>query len=414
MGLRQTLGRLIGGKAAPAIDAQLTQQNLDELLRAINAQFATASGATVTPDTAMRVMAVYAAVRVLAETVAQVPLITYRRDGRNKERATDHWAYRLLHDQPNTWQSSFEFREMMMGHLALRGNAFAFKAKVREEVHELLPLHPDRVAVTQNEKWGLVYTVKLGNGAPVTLGPSDILHLRGLSSDGFTGLSPIGLAREAVGLAIQTEKHGAQLFGNGARVAGVLSTENVLKEEQIKMIRESWKSAHGGENRLGTAVLDAGMKYQQMSLSSEDAQFIESRKFQISEIARLFRVPPHMIGDLDKATFSNIEQQSLEFVTYTIGPWTRRWEQALMMQLLPEREREDIYFEFLLEGLLRGDIKSRYEAYQIGITNGWFSPNEIRERENMNPREGGDEYRQAENIFGNKGKTNDAQANPTP
>lgn len=399
----------LGHRAPSAIRAALTPQSLEEMLRhQLDGVASTASGAFVTPDRAMRVVAVFAAVRVLAESLAQVPLILYRRiDDKSKERATDHWLYRLLHVKPNAWQSSFEWREMMQAHAALRGNAYSFKVRVRGEIRELLPIHPDRVQVAQDDKWRLEYTVSLPDGSAAKFGSGDIFHLRGLSSNGYMGISPIMMAREAVGLAIETERHGAQLFGNGARPSGLLSTEQSLKPEQMNMIRDSWRESQGGDKRLGTAVLDGGMKYEQMGLSNEDAQFLETRKFQITEIARLFRVPPHMLADLERATFSNIEQQALGFVKYTMMPWYVRWEQAISLQLLPEADQDDLFAEFLVDGLLRGDIVSRNKAYEIGLRNAYLNPNEVRAMENRNPYEGGDEYRWAANVFGDTDESGD-------
>lgn len=402
MGIIDAIRRLAGGAARATPKAELTSMTLDELLRTmINGNGGmTASGAMVTPTRAMRVVAVYACVRVLAETLAQVPLIVYRRNGDSKERATDHWLYRLLHDSPNEFQSSFEWREMMQGHVALRGNAYSYKVRVRDQIRELLPLHPDKVQVRQNDDWSLTYSIALPDGSRAEAPAADILHIRGLSINGFMGLSPVGQAREAVGLAIETERHGAQLFGNGARPGGLLTTEQRLDADQIKQTTESWASATSGENRLKTPVLDGGLQYQAMGLSSEDAQFLDTRKFQRNEIASLFRIPPHMVGDLDRATFSNIEHQALEFVKYTMGPWFARWEQAILKQLVPMRDQAGIFAEFLVDGLLRGDVKSRTQAYSLGLRDGYLNRNEVRAMENRNPIEGGDEYRMAENVYG--------------
>lgn len=401
MGIRSMVRRWASGPEKPVPQAQLTSQTLEEMLRyMVQAGGTTTSGATVTANTALRVVAVFAAVRVLAEGLAQVPLIVYRRDGAARERATDHWLYTLLHDAPNQWQSSFEWREMMQAHVALRGNAYSYKVVVRDEIRELLPLHPDRVRVTQAPDWSLKYSLYLPDGTQADVTADDMLHIRGLSSNGFTGLGPIALAREAVGLAIETERHGAQLFGNAGRPAGLLTTEQKLDSEQVKQLTESWHAAQAGDNRLKTAILDAGMTYQQMALSNEDAQFLETRKFQRGEIASLFRVPPHMIGDLDRATFSNIEHQALDFVKYTMGPWYGRWEQAITMQLTPPADRGTLFAEFLVDGLLRGDSKARHTAHSMGLRDGYLNVNEVRAMEGRNPIPGGDVYRSAVNVYG--------------
>ncbi len=407
MGIRAWIHRLTGAHEPPAGGrprAELTAMGLDEMLRHISQGLGgTASGAVVTPDSAMRVVAVFAAVRVISEALAQVPLITYRRTGEARKRATDHWLYSLLHDAPNQWQTSFEWREMMQAHVSLRGNAFSFKVRVRDETRELLPLHPDRVVVRQHDDWRLTYTISLPDGTRAEVPAADILHIRGFSQNGFTGVSPIRLAREALGLAIETERHGAQLFGNAARPGGVLTTEQKLDDKQVKQLTESWHDAMTGKNRLKTAILDAGVSYQQIALSNEDAQFLETRKFQRNEIATLFRLPPHMIGDLERATFSNIEQQALEFVVYSMGPHYKRWEQAISMQLLSRGERAEIFAEFLVDGLLRGDSKSRHQAHSLALRDGWRNVNEVRGIENLNPIEGGDIYRAAVNVYGEAG-----------
>ena len=372
------------------------------------------TGITVTPDVAMMVAAVGAAVSLLSETVAQIPLPLYRRraDG-GKEKATDNPLWMLLHDKPNSWQNSFEFREMLTLHLLLWGNCYAFMSRQRSGranglVIELVPIHPDRVKVEQDDNHVVTYRVSLAKGEMVTVPARDMFHIRDRSIDGFRGISRLKYGQDSIGLARVTERWGAQLFGNGARPSGVLSTDGMLNDEQVKRLGESWKAAHGGENALGTAVLDGGLKWTPLAMTSHDSQYLENRKFQIAEISRIYRIPPHMLGDLDKATFSNIEHQSLEFVKFSLMPWLKRWEGAINTQLL--NPTEEYFAEFVVEGLLRGDIKSRYEAYQIGVMNKWLSPNEIREKENMNPREGGDVYENPA-ITPGEGVTNvDSQA----
>jgi HK97 family phage portal protein len=352
-----------------------------------------ASGVTVTPETAMRCMAVYACVRVLAESMAQLPLAVYRRkpDG-GADEAPDHPLYALLHDAPNEWQTSFEWREMSVGHICLRGNAYAFVSRDGDRVLELLPLHPDRVTVEQKNDWSLRYLVRQGSGEAKEFTSRDVLHLRGFTSNGIVGVTPISHAREAIGLALAAENHGAQLFGNGATPGGVLIHQGKLSEEAAKRLKASWQAAHGGANRHGTAVLEEGLKWEQLGITNVDAQFLETRKFQRGEIASLFRVPPHLIGDLERATFSNIEQQSLEFVIHTLMPWVKRWEQRLSRQLLSERDRKTHFLRFKVDGLLRGDIAGRYDAYAVAITNGWMNRNEVRALEGLNRQDGLDEF----------------------
>src|SRR5512135_3362365 len=357
----------------------------------------TAAGINVTPDSALRFTAVYGAVRILAETVATLPLIVYRRlPNEGKERATDYFLFRLLHDQPNEEQTRTEFVEMLQGHLALRGNAYAQIDRKMGRPARLVPLHPDRVEV-RREKGELIYKVNPTNGPSYALRRStgEIMHLRGLSSDGVTGLNPIELFREAMGLGLAYEEYSVRLFSNGANINGVLETPQAMSNEALKRFRKLWQENYGGVGNAGkTAILEQGMKWQAIGIAPKDAEFIVSRKFQVTEIARIFRVPPHMLADLERSTFSNIEHQSLEFVRDTIRPWLVRWEQALTRDLIPPEDRSEYFVEFLIDGLMRGDLKSRYDSYAIGRNNGWLSANDIRRLENMNPLppEQGDVY----------------------
>lgn len=352
-----------------------------------------ATGLNVTPDRALQASAVYACVRVLAETIASLPLHVYKRLARGKEKATDHYLYPILHDAPNPEMTSFEFRETMMGHLCLRGNAYAEKVYDRAgRIKELWPLNPDRVTVARDKATKqLIYTVTIPDEArKVELGSDRILHIRGLSGDGIIGYSPIKLARESIGLSLATEEYGARFFGNGSRPGGVLEHPGKLGAEARKNLKKSWEDMHQGlEQSHRIAILEEGLKWHQIGIVPEEAQFLETRKFQLNDIARIFRVPPHLIGDLERSTFSNIEHSSIDFVVHTIRPWLVRWEQALKLRLLREREGDQIYFaEFLVDGLLRGDVQSRYNAYAVGRQNGWLSADDIRELENMNPLPG--------------------------
>lgn len=374
-----------------------TSQELQDFLLS-GAGHESASGQVVNEQTAMRVAAVYACVRVLSETVAQLPLIVYRRTENGKERATDHPLWGVLHDQPNSWQTSFEFREMMVALQALRGNAFALKNVVRGEVRELIPIHPERVAVEQKPDFSLVYTVQLDEGRTVDFSQSEIFHLRGLSLKGVIGLSVLGAAREAIGLSLATQNHGARLFNNGARPGLVLMHPNQLGEEGQKNLRASLDKGYSGDNAHKSIILEEAMKIEKLTMTNEDAQFLETRKFQKNEIATIFRVPPHKIGDLEKATFSNIEQQSIEFVTDTVMPWNVRWEQAITRDLIRPKDKSTVFAEFLVDGLQRGDADARSEFYVKMVQNGLMSANEVRARENLNKREGGDKFLQPLNM----------------
>ena len=354
----------------------------------------TTSGKAVNERTAMQTSAVYACVRILAESVAGLPLHVYERTANgSKSTKPSHPLYQLLHDEPNREMTSFVFRETLMSHLLLWGNAYAQIIRDgRGFPIALYPLLPDRMAVDRNESGELVYTYQSDKGQ-VKLRRENILHIPGLGFDGLIGYSPIAMAKNAVGLALATEDYGATFFANGANPGGVLEHPGVIKPEQADRLRESWQSQFGGANAHKVAVLEEGLKFHQMSIPPEQAQFLETRKFQINEIARIFRVPPHMVGDLEKSSFSNIEQQSLEFVKYTLDPWVIRWEQSLQQALILPSEKATIFIKFNLDGLLRGDYQSRMQGYSTGIQNGFMSVNDVRGLEDMNlltAEEGGD------------------------
>ena len=363
----------------------------------------TTSGKPVNERSAMQMTAVYSCVRILAEAVAGLPLHLYRyTDTGGKEKAVDHPLYLLLHDEPNPEMSSFVFRETLMTHLLLWGNAYAqIIRNGKGEVLALYPLMPNKMSVDRDEKGQLYYTYQRSNeeaptmeGASVKLKPTDVLHIPGLGFDGLVGYSPIAMAKNAIGMAIACEEFGAKFFANGAAPSGVLEHPGTIKDPA--RVRDAWQSQFGGSSNSGkVAVLEEGMKYTPISISPEQAQFLETRKFQINEIARIFRVPPHMVGDLEKSSFSNIEQQSLEFVKYTLDPWIIRWEQSMARVLLSLDEKKEFFIKFNLEGLLRGDYQSRMNGYSIARQNGWMSANDIRELENLDripTEQGGDLY----------------------
>lgn len=368
----------------------------------------TSSGKTVNERTAMQTTAVYACVRILAETIASLPLHTYKYTKDGKEKATEHQLYYLLHDEPNPEMTSFVFRETLMSHLLLWGNAYAQIIRDgRGQVVALYPLLPDKIRVDRNTSGELYYEYHSDKGVFI-LNKDDVLHIPGLGFDGLIGYSPIAMAKNAIGMAMATEEYGASFFANGANPGGVLEHPGVVKDP--KKIRDSWNQVYqGSSNAHRIAVLEEGMKFQQIGIPPEQAQFLETRKFQINEIARLFRIPPHMVGDLEKSSFSNIEQQSLEFVKYTLDPWVIRWEMSMQKALLLPSEKRTYFIKLNVDGLLRGDYQSRMTGYSIGRQNGWLSSNDIRELENMNsiPEEfGGDLYL----INGNMTKLKDAGA----
>jgi len=345
----------------------------------------TTSGKAVNERTAMQTSAVYACVRILSESIAGLPLHVYRytSDG-GKERTTMHPLYRMLHDEPNREMTSFVFRETLMAHLLLWGNAYAQIIRDgRGYPVALYPMLPDRMSVDRDSQGELVYTYQSDKGQ-VKLRKESVLHIPGLGFDGLIGYSPIAMAKNAVGLALATEDYGAAFFANGANPGGVLEHPGVIKPEQADRLRESWATQFGGANAHKVAVLEEGLKFHQMSIPPEQAQFLETRKFQINEIARIFRVPPHMVGDLEKSSFSNIEQQSLEFVKYTLDPWVVRWEQSLQQSLILPSEKSTVFIRFNLDGLMRGDYQSRMQGYSVGIQNGFYSVNDVRGLEDLN------------------------------
>ena len=382
----------------------------------------TTSGKAVTERSAMQMTAVYSCVRILAEAVAGLPLHLYRyKEDGGKEKALDHPLYLLLHDEPNPEMTSFVFRETLMTHLLLWGNAYAqIIRNGKGEVIALYPLMPNRMVVDRDIHGQLYYQYTRSTeeaptmkGVTVNLPPSDVLHIPGLGFDGLVGYSPIAMAKNAIGMAIACEEYGAKFFANGAAPGGVLEHPGTIKDPQ--RVRESWQSTFGGSgNSNKIAVLEEGMKYTPIGISPEQAQFLETRKFQINEIARIFRVPPHMVGDLEKSSFSNIEQQSLEFVKYTLEPWLVRWEQSIQRTLFSPEEKKQYFAKFNVEGLLRGDYASRMSGYATARQNGWMSANDIRELENMDripAEEGGDLYLINGNMLplGNAGAFADTQ-----
>ena len=375
----------------------------------------TTSGKTVNERTALQTTAVYACVRILSETIASLPLHVYRYTEGGKTKDTEHVLYTLLHDEPNPDMTSFVFRETLMSHLLIWGNAYAQILRDRSgQVIGLYPLLPDQMSVHRSEKGKLFYVYNryeednpnFQEKGSIVLSQEEVLHIPGLGFDGLIGYSPIALAKNAVGMTLACEEYGASFFGNGANPGGVLEHPGILKDPA--KVRDSWNAVYQGtRNAHKVAVLEEGMSYKQIGIPPEEAQFLETRKFQINEIARLFRIPPHMVGDLEKSSFSNIEQQSLEFVKYTLDPWVVRFEQALKKSLLLSEEKKTHFIKFNVDGLLRGDYQSRMNGYAIGRQNGWLSTNDIRELEELNPippEEGGDLYL----INGNMTKLKDA------
>jgi HK97 family phage portal protein len=351
----------------------------------------TFSSRSVTPENSMQVSAVFACVSLLSETIASLPLLVYRRLENGRERASDHPVYPVLHDEPNPEQSSVDFRSTMMAFILLYGNSYA--EIVRDgagNVRQLWPLTPTRVQQQRDAAGKPYYQVTLPDQKTANLRPDRVLHVRNL-----LGLSPIKQAKEALGLSMAAEEYGARFFANDSRPGGILEHPGNLSDAAQSRLKKSYEAANRGlENRHRVAILEEGMKWHQIGIPPEDSQFLETRNFQTKEIARIFRVPPHMIGDVSGSTSwgTGIEQQTMGFITYSLRSWLVRWEQEITRKLLSVEERRTIFAEFLVDGLLRGDIKTRYEAYAVARQNGWMNGNEIRVLENMNPAEGLDDY----------------------
>lgn len=366
----------------------------DEIARMIAGGRSTMSGAAVNSESAMRVAAVYACVRVLADSVAMLPLRLYRKnkDGTH-ELAGDHFADGLVDGAPNEIHTPFEFKRLVVGTLALRGNAYVWHFMRGTKLAQLIPLHPDRVKVELPAgEMRPKYSYLLPNHTWKVFDPGEIMHFRALSQDGILGMSPIRVAAEAIGLALRSEQHGAALFANAASPAGVLKHPQQLSKPAADRLAASFQEKYSGsENAHKTILLEEGMSWEKVGMTAEESQFIESRKFQRSEIAMFFGIPPHMIGDIERGTSwgSGIEQQGVGFVTYTLLPWLTNIAQACERDLLPFSERRKYQFKFLTDDLTRADFLVRQQGREIQARNGVLSPDEWRRAEGMNPRPDG-------------------------
>lgn len=354
------------------------------------------SGVNVTPQSALRFSAVWACVRVISETIATLPVHVYERSDAGRDRRDDLPEARVLF-RPSRIMTSVVLRESLTAHVLLWGNCYA--AILRNgagDPVELIPVEPPYVRVRRQPNGELAYDIRMTDRM-VTLNQADVIHVPGLGFDGIQGLSPVRFAAQSIGLAIAAEEYGGTFFGNASTPSGFISVPGALTQDQAKVLREQWQSVYGGtQNAHRTAVIPQGGKFEKITIPNNEAQFIESRKFQVTEIARWFRVPPHMIADLDRATFSNIEHQSLEFVQHTLRPWLVRWEQELNRKLFPDDQDtgqpSPYYVEFNVDGLLRGDVKARADYYVKGRQWGWLSANDVRRMENMPPIQDGDLY----------------------
>ena len=355
----------------------------------------TAAGIHVDEQTALTSTAVWRAVSLVSQTIGALPLHLYEQEGeRTKSKATAHQLYRLMHDEPNPEQTAMEFREMMQAHALTWGRAHAEIVTDRRGKVQLWPLIPDRVeAMRAEEKGSLVYRIYLPEGGHKILLSDEVFTLRGLGHGINTSYNVVQLFRESIGLTLAVDEFGARFFGNGATMGGALEHPGTLGEEEYKQLRTSMNERHQGlTNAHRLLILEEGMKYKEIAVPNDKAQYLETRKFQINDVARIIGVPPHKLAEMTQATFSNIEHQSIEYIQDTIGPWCVRWEQGLKRQLLTDAEKQRYFFKHNLAGLQRGDFKTRMEGYSIGRQNGWLSANDIREMEDMNPIDNGDMY----------------------
>lgn len=373
------------------------------LVDALTGNVTSVTGRVVSAEGALAQATVFACVRLISESVGMLPLILYRRMApRGKERATNHPLYTILHTLPNPELTPSELWENLVGHVALWGNAYCeIEYDLAGRRRALWPLRPDRMEVGVNDRNERTYVYTTPNGRRLGLERWRVWHVRGWGTDAWVGKSPISLAREAIGLALATEEYGSRFFGNDSRPGGALRHPGKLTPAAADRLRGSWESAHGGMgNAHRVAVLEEGIEWQTIGIAPEDAQFLETRQFQDTKICSIYRVPPHMIGIVDSSTSwgTGIEQQGIGYVSYTLMPYLVRITQSLGRDLLTTAERTELFAEYLTDALVRGDIGARYSAYSVGRTGGWLSVNDIRERENMNPVDGGDGYLQPLNM----------------
>lgn len=360
----------------------------------------TIAGARVNEKTALKLSAVWAAIHILAETLGQLPLSLIRKTGSDKEQARDDPRFSLLHDQPNSEMTSINWRSTVQGHVVVSGNGYNWIMRNQAGLPiELIPLMP-HVTSLKRENGALVYhsrTNVAGSEVNFRLNPADVLHIPGLGFDGLSGYSPIRMQAEQLGAGIATQEFASRFFGNSANISGVVSVPGKIQD--LSKMRKEWNAAFAGENQMKTAIVDQGAGYTRIGIPPEDAQFIQTREFSIDEVARMYRIPPHMLARMGQATFNNVEHVGIDFVTYTMLPWLTRWEQELNRKLLTVEERKTLFFKFNVTGLLRGDQKTRFDSYHAAITDGWLTRNEARNLEDFNALEGLDEPLQPMNMM---------------
>lgn len=383
-------GRWLGG-----IKNDITSSS--ELDAFVRGGAGTWSGINVNPQNALTVSAVFACTRVIAEDIGKLPFVVYKQTGEKRGRFYESPFWKLLHDRPNPYQTSQQFREYMTACALLRGNGYALKNVVQGQVRELFPLSPDQVRVEQLPNYELVYHVRMANGQEETKTRKEIFHLPGLTIDGPIGISVLTYARQTIGNAMGASRHAGTFFGNGMKPAGVLTHPKTLSKDVQERLKAQLIQDHGGANSNGLLVLEDGMVFSPISISNSDSQFLESRTFELLEVCRWFRIKPHKIAELTRATFSNVENESREHVTDTLMPWAERWSAAVNQQVIVTN---NVYAEILFDALLRGTTLERYQAYNLaaGGNAPWMTGNEVREHENLEPLEGLDEVAKPLNM----------------
>jgi HK97 family phage portal protein len=345
----------------------------------------TNAGVAVTEESSMQCMAVYGCVHIISETIASLSFLLYKKQDRGKVEAVNHPLYPILHDLPNPEMTAMTFWEQIVVSVLLWGNGYAQIVRNGDgQIMSLWPLIPSRMRVTRDKDTGAVtYSYQMADGTWQNIPYEQIFHVPGLGFNGITGFSPIRMAKNAIGLAQAAEQYGSSFFSNGACPAGILSHPSVLKDPD--KMKKNWNDAnHGPGKARGVAILEEGMTYSQIGIPPEDSQFMETRSYQVADIARLYRVPLHLLAEGDKAaTYASVEQFGIQFVTYTLLPWCRRIEETVYKELLNPTERKKYFGKLNVKDLLRGDFATRMTGYTSGRQNGWFTTNDIREMEDM-------------------------------
>jgi HK97 family phage portal protein len=361
--------------------------------------YASNTGVPVTPFTSLQSAAVYGCIRAISQDIGVLTPFIRRRviDGKGYKRDPIHPLNKLFR-RPNRWQTWFEFIGYAVTSLCLRGNAFVVVERDKDaNPVELVPIAPDRATIMltdEGELWYRINSRRIGMG--ILVPPDDMIHIKNISMDGYVGVSPIAIAQDVIGLALATQQHGSVLFRQGGQIGGVVSHPGQLSKEAADRIANSWRETHSGvQNAHKVAILEEGMKFDKVAITNEEAQFLETRRFQVVDVCRLYGVPPHRLGELDKATLNNIEQQNQQYVDSALRPTTTSIEQLFDHHLLFDDERGIWQCKFDYDDMTRGDTLTRYQGYQIGTLNGWLNRNEVRAKENFDPiTDGtGDEYR---------------------